>query len=195
MSVMVSVSCEKTDSPPEGKKIQDIIPAVYLQSLREYGMELHEGLNPPHLEGTYLIDPVTLAQSNVSGDFSPGWKFTAAGLNLSQQQEDDLGISLKAKHFLAAFSENQGITTAVSGSGNSFTVYGTVEVTDNFGNLAIYATIISGTKDGNQLKDVKWGLICIDDSKGGGRFLKKGEGRVLYDGDFVSEHISSLDAF
>jgi len=103
------------------------------------------------------------------------------------QHNDDFGISLIGEHVLTL--RDTSIVTAISGSGNNFTIYGKVKST--YGSYsAIFATIISGVKEGNNIKDYTIGLINIDNSKGGtGIFVPEGKARVAYDSDLITESI------
>lgn len=202
VTAIATQACKKKDMPSNDdiltKKIQDIIPQQYLDSLKKYGLELLTGTNPPNVEGTYLLTPAKLVSSNIPDDFVPGHQFRDSKLKLYEQHNADFGIKLFGLHFLN--ERDESIATAISGSGNKFTVYGKVKAT--LGSYhSIIAIVISGEKDGQNLKNIKYGLINIDHSNGSPEVIKEGEARIIEDADFVTERIfediqtTALDPF
>jgi len=182
----------KDDLPPDEeiltKKIQDIIPQQYLDSLKKYGLELHTGTNPPNVEGNYLLTPAKLVASNRENENFPiGYTFRDSKFKLYEQHSTDFSIKLFGRHFLNAVDES--IATAISGSGNKFTVYGKVKTTLNAYH-SIFAIVISGEKDGQNLKNIRYGFINIDHSNGSPDVMKEGEARIVEDADFVTERIT-----
>ncbi|MBX2967008.1 MAG: hypothetical protein KF845_12755 [Cyclobacteriaceae bacterium] len=188
-------SCDKELSEEEikkemlTKKIQDIIPQQYQDTLKKYGLVINEGIKPPNVEGVYSAKPLLLEKSNRPGD-APGMSFLAAKVQFSEQNNDDFSIKLEGRNFLNTIDKS--IKTAVSGDGSLFTVYGTVK-SESGSNHAIFAILMSGEMDGSNIKNLKYGLINVDNSNGGAVFIKEGEARIIYDSDKVSEQISSLD--
>jgi len=181
---------EKLKEEALAKKIQDIIPAKYLDSLKKIGIEVYSEANPPKIEGTFSVQPLILEKTNVPKDFKIGHKFDDARIYFSRQTEN-FDIRLLATGLLA--ERDTSITTAISGSGNNFTVYGKLKAVQR-GDFAIFAVIISATLDGNVLRNFKYGLINIDNSKGGiNKFILEGQGRVIFESDFAAEKISDTE--
>lgn len=184
-------SCSKDDAakgPSDedilNKKIEDIIPQKYLDTLKILGLNINTGVTPPNVEGSYNIQPYILDTSNLDADKPRGYRFQDGIVHLSAQSNKDFSIKLIGEHFLTV--SDTSIVTAISGSGNNFTVYGKVKsVTGN--NSAIAAIIMTGTKDGNNIRNFRIGIINIDNSNGGGLFIPEGKGRVAHDADFISE--------
>lgn len=168
------------------RKIEDIIPQKYLDTLKILGLEINTGVHPPNVEGDYSVRPNILDTSNIPGDL-PGTLFSPSTVHLSEQSSKDFSIKLIAEHFIGV--SDTSIVTAISGSGNDFTVYGKVKSVAS-GSSAIIAMIITATKEGDNLKNFKIGIINIDNSNGGTVFIKEGQGRLVYDQDFISEKIS-----
>lgn len=171
-----------TDQQILENKIQDIIPQQYLDTLKILGLTIHSSTTPPNVEGVYDISPTKLRSTNRPQDIVGSTGFNSK-MKLFEQSPDDFSIRLLGKMFL---SENDtSIATAISGSGNNFTVYGKVKSV--FGeNSAIIAIILSATKDGDALRNVEFGIINIDNSNGGNVFIEEGQGRVWFDSDFIS---------
>lgn len=169
------------------KKIQDIIPENYLDSLKKLGMTIYPEANPPKLEGAYAISPAILLKSSHPRDWPVGHRFTDAKVKFSNQN-DNFDIHMLGKDFLR--QRDTSIVTAISGSGNNFTVYGKVKST--VGNkVAIFALIISGTKTDIDIQGLKYVLFNIDNSKGSDAdFIPEGFGRMIHDFDGSSALIS-----
>lgn len=173
------------------QRIEDIIPPRFLDSLKKLGLEVYTGVNPPNVEGTYFVSPHVLDTSSVETDVI-GRLFLDAKLELSEQSRDDFGIKFISEHVLG--NADTSIATAISGSGNAFTIYGKAKATIN-SYSAVFAIILSAIKEGDDLKDLRVGLVNIDNSQGGdGVFIDEGEGRINYDSDGISEKISSVQA-
>lgn len=171
-----------TDQQILENKIQDIIPQKYLDTLKILGLTIHSSTTPPNVEGVYDISPTKLRSTNRPQDIVGSTGFNSK-MKLFEQSSDDFSIRLLGKMFL---SENDtSIATAISGSGNNFTVYGKVKSVFG-GNSAIIAIILSATKDGDALRNVEFGIINIDNSNGGNVFIEEGQGRVWFDSDFIS---------
>lgn len=190
--VLVS-SCKKDKlgtQEVQNQKIAAVIPAKYLDTLRRLGISINEGLTPPNVEGIYDISPVKSKASNVPGDVPGSIFFANAKVKFYEQSNSDFSIKLLGKSILNI--NDSSVSTAISGAGNKFTVYGKVR-TYSGSNTAIFGVVFSGEKDGSSIKNVEWGLINIDDSQDPGHaFIKEGQARLQYDIDLNSPSIASL---
>lgn len=173
------------------KKIADIIPQKYLDTLKLLGLDVHQGVNPPNVEGSYEIAPHKLDTSNIAGD-RPGTYFRNGLVTLSEQSTKDYSIKLIGKNFISY--ADTSIATAISGSGNNFTVYGKVKA--SIGSYsAVFALVFTGTKEGDDLKNVRVAIINVDNSLGGsGIFIQEGTGRVGFDEDGTSPKVAEKSA-
>lgn len=188
-AVLLFFSCNKDDVSNEAilnKKIQDIIPQQYLDSLKKIGLEINAGTTPPNVEGVYSIKPFLLDTSNFDDPYQPGYRFTDALVKLYEQSDKDFGIKLLGRNFLR--ERDTSIATAISGNGDHFTVYGKVKSTNSVGKYAVFAMLFTGVKgsDGS-IKGLKMGIINIDNSNGDASFIPQGAGRIAYDADNTSE--------
>lgn len=194
--VLFSCSKDKKQDEPTNddilnKKIEDIIPKKYLDTLRLLGLDVKTGTKPPDVQGTYSITPYILDTSNISSD-SPGARFLDATVTLSDQSGSDYSIKLIGKNFVSV--TDTSIATAISGSGNDFTIYGKIKSTRGTG-YAIFGIVFTATKEGDHLKNYRIGIINIDNSHGtNAGFIPEGKGRVGYDSDFISEKIAAKAA-
>lgn len=192
--LLFCISCSKHDGPDKKeilhKKITDIIPQKYLDSLKKLGLPVYTETDPPNVEGSYYIDPYLLRASNISTDV-PGYLFLSGKLRLFNQHTSDFGIDLIGENFLA--NRDTSIATAIAGHGKYFTVYGKLKATMGR-NTAINAILFSGIKNGEVLDSVVVGLININDSLDFDHvFIKEGQARVAYDGNYVSDAIEFGD--
>ncbi|MBE7174892.1 MAG: hypothetical protein INR69_00720 [Mucilaginibacter polytrichastri] len=192
--LIFAVSCKKDSNRPNPKdeeiltkKIQEIIPAQYLDTLKKYGLEIYGDVNPPDVQGSFSIKPHILLESNIPGD-PKGYRFNDATIRLYDQKTEDFGISLLGRHFLK--DRDTSLATAISGSGNKFTVYGRVKASQTADNYAIVAMVISGEKDGDNLKNIKTGIINVDASHAVAGFIPEGGARIAIDADSISTPIS-----
>ncbi|MEH3115903.1 hypothetical protein [Pedobacter terrae] len=166
------------------KKIEDIIPQKYVDSLTKLGFTINKGTTPPNVDGAYLFKPFTIKNSNIPNDpYQPGYVLNDGLIKLYEQSTSDFSIKMLGKNFIGA--ADTSVVTAISGSGNKFTVYGKVKAYRN-GGYNFYAFLMSGEKDGNNIKNGIAGIINIDDSHTGPNTIAEGQGRVAFDGDYTS---------
>lgn len=167
------------------KKIEDIIPQKYVDSLTKLGFTINKGTTPPNIVGAYLFKPFTIKSSNIPNDpYQPGYVINDGVIKLYEQSNSDFSIKMLGKNFIGA--ADTSVVTAISGGGNKFTVYGKVKAYRN-GGYSFYAFLMSGEKDGNNIKNGIAGIINIDDSHAGFGTIAEGQGRVAFDGDYTSE--------
>lgn len=192
LCVLMFFACKKdTDEVVETikkeelvKKINDIIPKQYQDTLTKLGISLNLDVDPPNMEGAFSFKPVKLLKSNRPED-PASFTFSDVTIKFLSQDKDN-NIKLIGRKLLN--DADTSIVTAISGKGNDFTIYGKVKSVGG-SNSAIFGIIISGTKDGNLLRNIRYGLINIDNKNGGTRFIRQGEARVIFDADLVSESI------
>lgn len=167
------------------KKIADIIPKEFQDTLTKLGLVINQDVNPPKFNNeAFIFTPFVLFKSNRPQD-APNLKFLDGRVKFFDQDQDN-NIKLIGKNLLN--EADTSIVTAISGSGNQFTIYGKVKSFAGT-NSAVFAIVISGSREGTELKDIRMGIINIDNSKGGTRFIKQGEARVAFDTDKISGQI------
>ena len=187
-------ACDKDGNEIEDEKIlteriEDIIPKQYLDTLNKLNFKVNQGVKPPIVKGTFSVKPHVLDTSNISTD-PPAYRFSDAILTLYGQNNNDFSIKMLGEHFLN--DRDTSIATAISGSGNDFTIYGKAK--SNIGTAyAISAILISGTLDGENIKNLQTGIIMIDDSHATGLVIKNGQARIAFDSDFITEKIADVD--
>ena len=168
-------------------KIEEIIPETYLEVLEDLEFPIYDGENPPIINGTYDISPLILKATNKTSDFPIGHRFADAVLRFYNQNNETFEIQVKEKYDT---QETSSIQTAItSGDGSNFTVYGTVKAVeiDNPSVYIVTASVYSGTlnSDGS-IKDFAMSFICVDKNDPEGKYINKGDARVVIDGDYHS---------
>ncbi|GAB3920795.1 hypothetical protein [Mucilaginibacter myungsuensis] len=167
------------------KKILDIIPQQYQDTLAKLGITLNRETTPPDMQGAFTFKPLRLLKSNRPTD-QANMTFKDADIKFFEQDKETGSIKLISKFLLN--DADTSIATAVSGKGNAFTIYGKVKSVSG-SNSAIFGVIISGERNGALINNLRFGLINIDNTNGGTRFIKQGEARAIVDADFVSQSI------
>lgn len=166
------------------RKIAEIIPQQYQDTIAKLGITLSHDVTPPNLEGAFAFRPMQLIKSNRPTD-PAGMFFKDVQIKFFSQDKEN-NIKLISKFLLN--DADTSIITAISGSGKDFTIYGKVKSVSGT-NSAIFGVILAGQKDGNVIRNLRLGLVNIDNSNGGTRFIKQGEARAILDTDMISESI------
>ena len=132
------------------KKIEEIIPQKYVDSLTKLGFVINTGTTPPDINGAYLFKPFTIKSSNIPYDaYQPGYVLIDGVIKLYEQSNSDFSIKMLGRNFIGV--ADTSVVTAISGSGNKFTVYGKVKAYRN-GGYNFFAFLMSGEKEGNNIK-------------------------------------------
>ena len=160
--------------------IESVIPEEYLEILEPY-IPIYPGVNPPNVEGTYLISPCILVTDNVG--FEPGYKFADEYIQFYGQTSDNR-INSRSTQLLGDLSVGEGLF--ISGEGNNFSIYFNEYETKDDGSWFVKATIISGTMSNGTIQNYTYAFIVLDDYDTVDRYMDAGEYRVICDGDYVS---------
>ncbi len=181
---VIATACKKESATQkQQQQINQVLPQKYIDTLKNLGITIYDGTTPPTVNGIYIISPFKLKATTLSSDFPIGTTFLDAKLKLENQNNTDFSINILGKNFLA--NNDTSIISAISGSGNNFTVYGKVKAT-NGTSYAYFALVMSGTMSGTAIQNFEVGLINIDNSHGNGLFMPEGAARLIYDADFTS---------
>ncbi len=181
---LIATACKKESATQkQQQQINQVLPQKYIDTLKNLGITIYDGTTPPTVNGIYVISPFKLKATTLSSDFPIGTTFLDAKLKLENQNNTDFSINILGKNLLA--SNDTSIISAISGSGNNFTVYGKVKAT-NGTSYAYFALVMSGTMGSSAIQNFEMGLINIDNSHGEGVFMPEGAARLIYDADFTS---------
>ena len=72
MIILLSIAscCKEEMTPPVNP-----IPPEVLKQIEANGQVLHQGTNPPNINGKYLLSPAVLVRSNFDDDLFVGYTF------------------------------------------------------------------------------------------------------------------------
>lgn len=193
MSLLIALGCSKDDdSSKEGqnnKKLTDLVPQAYLDEAKEMGFAIYTGDNPLDVTGEYLLAPWRFDVDNYSlpgaGNI-PGW-IDEDGFSI--QLSDQKGTSLTVRYIGYYEGEKEYSEPFVIGSGNDFTIVRHIKMFGGMGGLFTfpYAQLISGTKDGDVLRNVKMATIGLKaETPNDGGITVDGNISIRSDADGVS---------
>lgn len=191
--LVLLIGCSK-DKDAEGEeeqssKLTDIVPQAYLSEAKEMGFPIHTGENPPELTGEYELAPWRFDADNYSevGVGTPPGSTSEKGFTLRLTEQK--GTSLVVR-FVGYYEGTQELSKAfVLGTGNNFTICRHLHMVGGSGALFSfpYAVLISGTKDGAVLRNVKMAVIGLKATKENEAGIKvEGQISIYSDVDGVS---------
>ncbi len=168
------------------QKIDEIIPAEFVDKLKELDVPFHEGKNPPIINGCYLISPCVLAKTNIQRDFAIGHRFSDHTIRFYDQ--DNKTLRIKIEEWQANSKSNSIETSVTAGTGNKFTVYGKVK-TVKMNNPAIYTVlgiVYSGEFGNGSIKNSHYAFVMLEKNDPNNEYIAVGKARVVIDQDGVS---------
>lgn len=151
-------------------------------------MPIHEGSNPPNIEGIYISDPHILASTFTGDKRSVGYRFASETLRFSNQNSKDLSVAIDVK---SNNSVSAGLGGFLSGSGNKFTIF--AETDDSF--LTVTAKSIrvySGEITSDGIKDFYTTNVIKEKNDPDNLTIAVGAMRVIKDGDGLAYRTSSF---
>jgi len=187
-SAVVISACESSsdsDDPDSGEvdtRLDNVVPKDIRDKMGRY-ITFYNGVNPPNVEGVYLMSPDILVYSS-DNTFSIGDVFSDLYFRLSNQNSKNNTID---------YQENQGKQTQVgsgafiSGEGNNFTIF--FNNTGKIYDIKVKtAMVISGTKTSSGIANLRYALALIDkDPDPDNIAMEIGEFRIFEDKDGLTE--------
>ena len=172
MALFTLTSCElfffdnptETEEEQTDTRIKMVIPEDLLELVKGY-MPVYDGVNPPNIEGTFLIDPyIYIFDSN--GNWEAGDQLTSFVLKFTNQDNTTNTLDYEGKHTdNSSYQSGKGVF--ISGSGNDFTIFFNVEgytYSDGEKFWIKDALIISGTMTPNGIKNLRRAFVVVDKS-------------------------------
>ncbi len=168
--------------------VRSVVPQSIIEEMKTLGFPIYGGDNPPNIEGSFLLSPYLLLDSNISTD-DVGHEFSdyiytfynqdAAALTLELNYENDNGQL-----------NGEGTGGYIVGDGAYFTTFfNTYDIKAN-GSESETVRAISGKLVAGGIEDVHVSIFMIDDyGDVNDDLIEIGEGRVLYDSDAFSERV------
>ena len=162
--------------------VQNIIPQDIFNLIEEFGIEIHEGRNPPNIEGTYLITPAILVKSNFLDYLSPGYQFGDIQMTFSDQDNENLTVVLD---YIQGEQIGNGLGSFITGNGNKFTVFTEVSGT-HFGEPFKSVEIQSGEITPSGIINYYHLMIVTVETL---TTIRRGQGRLIYNSEGYSHRI------
>ena len=164
------------------KRINQIIPEELLEELEKY-IPIYDGINPPNVEGQYVMSPEELVYDSTNG-YSVGYVFSDLYFQCYNQNMENNTLD---------YREEQGNTSGVgtgafiSGEGDDFSVFFNTEKIAPFSDYTVYyktALVLSGTKTAEGIKNLSRAFVVVEKSSDPEHhIIPEGAIRVLKDGD------------
>ena len=171
----------------DDSRLEDIVPEDMREKMKNH-MPIYNGINPPIIEGSYLLKPYTTVYCE-DGNYKPGQVIDTYKIKFSNQDIDVNTIDMD-KYDTQGDDYSSGKGAFISGDGSNFTAFFSTEGYSQ----QIYnrtALIISGTKDGDAIRNLYYGFVMVekgDDPKK--KLMDVGVFRIFKDGDNVSQSTS-----
>ena len=171
--------------------IKNIVSDEILTIIRNLGMPMYTGKNPPALTNFYKISPLTMKATSISNDYYPvGTVFADYTFHLYEQNNANLSIKLD---YVCGGTSGTGSGGFISGSETNFSVFFKTTNTKIDGTKSDLVEIISGTMTSTGIKDLYYALFMVNDyGDPNDNLIGNGQGRVFYDSDGMSAIVSSL---
>ena len=165
--------------------IKNVIPDDIMDKLDDI-IPIYDGVNPPNIEGQYLLSPCVLTYDSTGG-FSPGDEFNDCYIQFSNQDMENNTLDYREQE---TSSSSVGLGAFISGEGDTFSVFFNTEGVDEYSDYSITfktALIISGILTENGIKDMDYAFVLVeksDDPKP--HLIPVGSFRSFKDGDGLS---------
>jgi hypothetical protein len=171
-------------------RFNDVVPADIREKLEKY-ITIYNGVNPPNVEGVYLVDPfVTVyCEDEGTGGYEPGDLVASNYIKLSNQNFTNNTLDYENMS-VSGNSHSTGEGAFISGSGNNFTAFfNTIgESSDIYTKTAL---VISGTKSASGIQNLQYAFIMVEKGYDPNEVLmKEGVFRVFKDQDGLSINTS-----
>jgi hypothetical protein len=169
------------------RDINDFISEDIFDILDSLGMPINTGGNPANIEGTYLISPMVLIESNRTFD-DIGKTYADKTFTFFDQNNDNLTLTTALTQ---GGGVGEGLGSFIVGNGNNFSVFVRIKKLNQEHNDSTLTTqIFSGTITSDGITDLYNALVMLDDyGDPNDRYIAIGDARVFYDEDGFSERI------
>ncbi len=187
VSILLLTACPgeviiNPDDPKDPKeallkqKVEAVVSPDLMKAIKGMGMPIHDGTNPPNIEGKYLADDQTMKKSNFEDDDPPGTKYEEEVLTISGQNNDNFTVTLKSE----TNTYTQTFSMIISGSGDKFTLYTSSKIFFDEDASVNGVILYSGTIKDGELHDLHNCLFISDKPN-------FGLGQVYYEADGVAK--------
>lgn len=163
-------------------RINQVVPERLLDEIEEY-IPVFYGINPPNVEGQYVMSPEELIYDSTYG-YDPGYVFSDLYFQFLNQDMVNNSLDYKEKQ-----GESSGLGTGafISGEGDHFSVFFNTDKTAVFSDYTVYyktALVLSGTKTKDGIKDMYRAFVVVEKSDDPNNHIIPVDAiRILKDGD------------
>ncbi len=145
---------------------------------------IHEGLNPPNIEGTFLVSPNALFSTNIPDDPDIGYIFDDATITFSNQNQQDLTVRVSEEQG-SGFGNGDG--SYILGEGNKFSVFSEINEYSDVTGYSTLARVYSGEISQDGIINFHCALLMLDDhGDPSGTLIEIGQGRGFIDSNGFS---------
>lgn len=183
---LLAGGCSSTGPVDDGlsDNITGEIDSAILEQLENAGLQINRGYEPPSLEGSYRVNPMTLEASTYDDIRQPGYEFQPMTITLENQDHDALTVEMSYIH--GNDDPGSGTASFISGEGDAFSLFAIAEGTLEglpYKNL----TVVSGEITTVGIANLQYAFVTIDDyDDPNNEILDPGQGRIIGDGDGMS---------
>lgn len=166
----------------EDPRLDDVVPEEIQDKISKY-IPIYNGVNPPNIEGTYLVDPFVTVFCEDENGYEPGELIVPSYIRFSNQNTMLNTLDFEEK---TSLSEMFGTGAFICGSGSRFTAFFNTEgyASDIFNKTAL---VISGTKTPSGIEDLYYAFIMVEKGEDPDNILmQEGYFRVFKDEDGLS---------
>lgn len=137
--------------------IEEVIPPDLLGQLKEQ-MPIYDGATPPDISGAYLVNSPSIIYSTLTDD-KYGDKYADKTFRFYSMNANHV---IKYESIQADFKSYSG-KVSVSGSGNRFTAYFTLDAYSDKSSSKM-ATVLSGTLTNEGIQDYQYAFLMLEKS-------------------------------
>lgn len=193
--ILLVISCRKDGASNEednngNKMLTDIVPQAYLDKAKQMGFNIYTGNNPPDISGDWQLAPWRFDSDNYS---EPGTGNVPGSVNqdgFTLRISEQSGTSVVAR-YVGYYEGTKALSKPfITGSGNDFTICRHIQMVGGMGGLFSYpyAQLISGSRNGQTLKNVKMATIGLKaETPNEAGLTVEGEISIRSDADGISQ--------
>lgn len=189
---LITLSCSSDDNSDSSEEmsieeqVENFVTLDLIAALEDLGFIFRDGEETPNLIGNYIVNQVSLANTNIPDDgFDIGDSFAELSLNFISQNNEErtFNINIIQAGFIDSPTE-----TFFSGSGNQFSAYVKSDRVSPNGVELVALQAFSGIITEEGIIDFQSALLVLEKGEDpDGELIEVGEGRLFIDEDGLVE--------
>lgn len=166
----------------EDPRLDDVVPEEIQDKISKH-IPIYNGVNPPNIEGTYLVEPFVTVFCEDENGYEPGELIVPSYIRFSNQNTVLNTLDFEEK---TSLSEKLGTGAFICGSGANFTAFFNTEGYSE-GVYNRTALVISGTKTSLGIEDLYYAFVMVEKGEDpDNNLMQEGYFRVFKDEDGLS---------